>query len=71
MRRLIRKAARRDEQEQTTPSAPSPSAAGVEVSVGEPIDGPPPIPFSHGAPPSFPGLDAVPNPILFVRHPAL
>jgi len=71
MRRLIRKAARRDEQEQTTPSAPSASAATREAFGSEPIDGPPPIPFSHGAPPSFPGLDAVPNPILFVRHPAL
>ena len=70
MRRLIRKAARRDEQEQTTPSAPSASAAR-EAAAGEPIDGPPPIPFSHGAPPLFPGLDAAPNPILFVRHPAL
>jgi len=81
-RRLIRKAARRDEQEQTTPSAPSASVPAVSVSAsvsnaaldvyaGGPTDGPPPIPFSHGAPPSYPGLDAVPNPILFVRHPAL
>ena len=63
-RRLIPKAARRDVQEQTTPSAPS---AGVPES----LDGLPSIPFSHGAPPSYPGLDAVPNPVLFVRHPAL
>ncbi|MFP3889131.1 nitrogen regulation protein NR(II) [uncultured Ralstonia sp.] len=72
MRRLIRKAVRRDDQEQTTP--PAPSAAGLEVPAGESIDGPPampPIPFSHSAPPSYPGLDAVPNPVLFVRHPAL
>ena len=70
MRRLIRKAARRDDQEQTTPPAPS-VFAGQDISAGDSIDGPPPIPFSHGAPPSYPGLDAVPNPILFVRHPAL
>lgn len=63
-RRLIPKAARRDVQEQTTPSAPS-------TAVPESVDGLPSIPFSHGAPPSYPGLDAVPNPILFVRHPAL
>ncbi|CAJ0812702.1 nitrogen regulation protein NR(II) [Ralstonia flaminis] len=70
MRRLIRKAARRDDQEQTTPPAPSVNARQV-ISDGDSMDGPPPIPFSHGAPPSYPGLDAVPNPILFVRHPAL
>ncbi len=70
MRRLIRKAARRDDQEQTTPPAPS-VPARQDISDGGSIDGPPPIPFSHGAPPSYPGLDAVPNPILFVRHPAL
>lgn len=71
MRRLIRKAARRDDQEQTTPPAPSVNAR-QDISAGDSIDdGPTPIPFSHGAPPSYPGLDAVPNPILFVRHPAL
>ena len=71
MRRLIRKAAHRDEQEQTTPAAPSASSAMLGMPAGEAIDGPPPIPFSHSAPPSYPGLDAVPNPILFVRYPAL
>ena len=70
MRRLIRKAARRDDKEQTTPSAPS-AFAGSDIDTGDTIDGPPPIPFSHNAPPSYPGLDAVPNPILFVRHPSL
>ena len=70
MRRLIRKAARRDDKEQTTPPAPS-AFAGSDIDTGDTIDGPPPIPFSHNAPPSYPGLDAVPNPILFVRHPSL
>ncbi|WP_426393694.1 nitrogen regulation protein NR(II) [Ralstonia sp. R-29] len=70
MRRLIRKAARRDDKEQTTPPAPS-AFAGSDLDTGDTIDGPPPIPFSHNAPPSYPGLDAVPNPILFVRHPSL
>ncbi len=70
MRRLIRKAARRDDKEQTTPPAPS-AFAGSDMDTGDTIDGPPPIPFSPNAPPSYPGLDAVPNPILFVRHPSL
>ncbi len=70
MRRLIRKAARRDDKEQTTPPAPS-AFAGSDIDTGDTIDGPPPIPFSPNAPPSYPGLDAVPNPILFVRHPSL
>lgn len=70
MRRLIPKAAHRDEQEQTTPPAPS-AVASPDSLAGRSIDGPPPLPFSHSAPPSYPGLDAVPNPILFVHHPAL
>ncbi|WP_439891446.1 nitrogen regulation protein NR(II) [Ralstonia sp. 25C] len=70
MRQLIRKAARRDDKEQTTPPAPS-AFAGSDIDAGDTIDGPPPIPFSPNAPPSYPGLDAVPNPVLFVRHPSL
>ena len=70
MRRLIRKAARRDDQEQTTPPVPS-AFAGSDIDTGDTIDGPPPIPFSPNAPPLYPGLDAVPNPVLFVRHPSL
>ncbi|WP_446526917.1 hypothetical protein, partial [Photobacterium swingsii] len=62
MRRLIRKAARRDDQEQTTPPVPS-AFAGSDIDTGDTIDGPPPIPFSPNAPPLYPGLDAVPNPV--------
>lgn len=67
---MIRKAAHRDEQEQTTPSASSASAAR-EAAADEPIDGPPPIPFPHSASPLFPGFNVALNPILLVRHPVL
>lgn len=73
MRRLIRKAAHRDDQEQTTPSAPPaalPDAPDAPAG-GRAAPAMPPLPFSHSAPPSYPGLDAVPNPVLFVRHPSL
>ncbi|MDB0526414.1 nitrogen regulation protein NR(II) [Ralstonia solanacearum] len=71
MRRLIPKAAHRDDQEQATPPAPSAAAPKVPAGGRAAPSAMPPLPFSHGAPPSYPGLDAVPNPVLFVRHPSL
>lgn len=70
MRRLIRKAAHRDDREQTTPPAP-PAAAPQAPAGGRATPAMPPLPFSYSPPLSYPGLDAVPNPILFVRHPSL